>query len=354
MKPGSLKELFSRQADPYVGSDIAIANRIGGILWLVMGGLTVAAAPLAPPTARFGWSGWLVVAAVVAGSIAGGRALLRGKQVPHETLFKLSFLGVGLVALLQWLAGSRHDSYHELYLPWALLTGSLNPPRRLAAFLLFLTAAAGAFLAYDGWDSRAAGGMASQILIWTAIAIVASIYATSVRAQRAGLQQEGEAARRLARVDPLTGLGNRRALEESLAAEVSRCERTGSTLSVLVIDVNGFKGINDRHGHLAGDGCLRQVADAVRSSLRDMDSAFRWGGDEFVILLPETDSVSARAAAKRLRETMAVTCREPTGESLSIGCGVAQLDDGMSANELLTMADLALVGAKPRRSMGVR
>ncbi|HEX8856223.1 MAG TPA: GGDEF domain-containing protein [Thermoleophilaceae bacterium] len=350
----SLRQLFARQADPYVGSDIVIANRIGGILWLVMGALTMVAAPLAPPTARLGWPGWLVAAAIVAGSIAGGRALVRGKQVSHETLFKLSFLGVALVALLQWLAGSRHDSYHELYLPWALLTGSLNPPRRLGAFMLFLAAASGAFLAYDGWDTRAAGEMASQLLIWTAIAIVASIYATSVRSQRAGLRQEGEDARRLARVDALTGLGNRRALEESLAAEVARCERTGSTLSVLVIDVNGFKGINDRHGHLEGDRCLRRVADAVRSSLREMDSGFRWGGDEFVVLLPETDAVSAHAAADRLREGMVVTCREPTGESLSIGCGVAQLEDGMSANELLTMADLALVASKPRRSAGVR
>jgi hypothetical protein len=196
MSARSLARMFARQEDPYLGTDMVIANRLGGLLWVIMGVLTCAVAPVAPPTARVGSVGWVIAVAIAVPALAGGVLLFRGRRrVEPETLFRLSFVGVTLVALLQWLAGPHHDSYHELYLPWALLTGALNPPRRLATFMLALALASCSFLVYDGFSWRDAGDMIIQLVMWAGIAVVASIYATSVRAQRAGLKQEGVANR---------------------------------------------------------------------------------------------------------------------------------------------------------------
>jgi diguanylate cyclase (GGDEF)-like protein len=173
-----------------------------------------------------------------------------------------------------------------------------------------------------------------------------------VREQRIGLTREGERARRLARVDALTGLGNRRAFDEALATEIARAERAGAPLSVLVADLDGFKAINDRWGHLAGDRCLKEVAGAIRAAVREPDSCFRWGGDEFAVLLPGTDTADAEQVSTRLAESVAEECTSPGGQPMTIAWGTALLGDGQTPEGLLAAADAALIAAKERGQPG--
>jgi diguanylate cyclase (GGDEF)-like protein len=144
--------------------------------------------------------------------------------------------------------------------------------------------------------------------------------------------------------DPLTGLYNRRFLLDHLAREIARAERSEGILSIAMMDLKGFKSINDRLGHPVGDSVLVRTARVVRESLRAIDAGCRWGGDEFVLVLPNTDLISALAVAERVREkvgAMALPARG--GLSLDLHYGVASYPpDGKSSDFLLKVADLRL------------
>jgi diguanylate cyclase (GGDEF)-like protein len=144
--------------------------------------------------------------------------------------------------------------------------------------------------------------------------------------------------------DPLTGLYNRRFLLEHLVREISRAERSESIVSIVLMDLKGFKSINDRLGHPVGDSVLVRTARVIRESLRAVDAGCRWGGDEFVLALPDTDMFSALAVAERVREkigAMALTARG--GLALDLHYGVASYPyDGKSTDFLLKIADLRL------------
>ena len=151
------------------------------------------------------------------------------------------------------------------------------------------------------------------------------------------------------RTDPLTGTLNRRAMDEISLAEISRSQRTTSPFSVLIADLDNFKRINDSHGHLAGDAVLRQFAALLTANLRSHDTLVRYGGEEFLVLLPETDREEARATAEKLREVTAQQAFEIDEITVHVGVsvGVATLelpDDDWS--HLLRRADTALYDAK--------
>jgi diguanylate cyclase (GGDEF)-like protein len=147
-----------------------------------------------------------------------------------------------------------------------------------------------------------------------------------------------------ARVDALTGLANRRALEEILAAEISRAQRFAHQLAVVLLDLDRFKEINDSFGHAAGDGMLRAVSRLLTSLARQGDTVARWGGEEFVVVLPETDLAGARRFAERLRRTIEA---HAVGDlTTSASCGVATMLPEDSVEELLGAADQALYRAK--------
>jgi diguanylate cyclase (GGDEF)-like protein len=150
---------------------------------------------------------------------------------------------------------------------------------------------------------------------------------------------------RQAITDALTGLANRRRCDEVLAREVSRAERYRRALSVLMLDVDNFKRYNDRHGHLKGDMLLRVIASLLREQLRASDLAARYGGDEFVILLPETNLTRAAAVADKLRAALAAAFGTDEGVTVTIGC--AAWEPGMSAEAVLTLADQAMYQVKP-------
>ncbi|HEY1689127.1 MAG TPA: sensor domain-containing diguanylate cyclase [Solirubrobacteraceae bacterium] len=154
-------------------------------------------------------------------------------------------------------------------------------------------------------------------------------------------------ARAEAGTDAVTGCMNHRAMRRRLREEVVRAERSAGRLSCLLIDLDDFKLVNDRHGHQAGDEVLRKVADTLMREFRAFDRVARYGGDEFVVILPETDLESALAAAERalerLREIAVGRVRAP-GVHASIG--VAEWAQTMSVEDLLEACDAALLQGK--------
>lgn len=146
----------------------------------------------------------------------------------------------------------------------------------------------------------------------------------------------------LIKTDPLTGAVNRRGLEEAFELAVNRNERNGTDYTMVLIDLDGFKDINDRHGHLEGDRILRSTAEAISNDVRPMDTVSRWGGDEFMVLL-EGDVDQALRAVERFRTALgAVEAPEP----ISISCGLSQYRPGDSLDDLFHRADLAMYKAK--------
>ena len=164
--------------------------------------------------------------------------------------------------------------------------------------------------------------------------------------------------RHLSTIDPLTGLANRRALETRLRDEWRRSERYGSPLSILLIDIDGLKRINDERGHAAGDQILRGASEAIRASLRGPDCGARLGGDEFIVLAPNTTTDSAHSLARRLLEQM--TRQTGTDRPASASIGVATFDPAqkrkvsLTPESLMREADAALYSAKARGRHQVR
>jgi diguanylate cyclase (GGDEF)-like protein len=155
---------------------------------------------------------------------------------------------------------------------------------------------------------------------------------------------------RQAFVDELTGLANRRRCEEMLAVEMSRAARFGGPLTIATADLDDFKAVNDDHGHAVGDAVLREFAEVLRSSVRDVDVAGRWGGEEFLLVLPGTDAAGGRRLAERVRklvEGRALVTPEgrPLGVTVSFGLATYE-EDGTTAEALLAAADAALYEAK--------
>ena len=156
----------------------------------------------------------------------------------------------------------------------------------------------------------------------------------------------------LSRQDPLTELGNARLLQERLAYELARHARHGRPMAVIVLDLDGFKSVNDRFGHAAGDEVLRGVAEALRRTVRVQDTIVRQGGDEFCVLAPETDRAEADGLAARMREGIRRAVVGVSGLDASLGAAVYPAD-GLDAAALLGHAD-AEAGAAKRRARRAR
>src|SRR3954453_21325117 len=316
-KPITLfRAVFGREANTYAGADIELARRFARVLWPVGTLMMLCMVPFFPPTHQIGAWGWAVPAFASACMCVNATIARRHpERVTYNVLYIAGYWGLVNVAAMQWLGGGRIAPYHELFLIQLIGTGLQHPPRRFATFLLFVYAAAFAPLVYDGPMAR--GEIATEMALWTGIGVFLLLLMRRIRAQRAE-------AHELARVDALTGLGNRRAFDESLDDALARARRNGNHVCVLVMDLNGFKNINDLHGHVAGDECLKQAATTIRATVREGEGCYRWGGDEFAVLVPDGAEGDAAALANRVEQAVKHTCRAPDGAPLTITCGHAE------------------------------
>jgi diguanylate cyclase (GGDEF)-like protein len=196
------------------------------------------------------------------------------------------------------------------------------------------------------------GIVAALVLVF--LAVMTLLYARTTRALATALDRQRDWAESLARTDALTGLGNRRAFTESLASHIALTNRYARPLSMAMLDVDGFKSINDNFGHDAGDAALAAVARILLSEIRDPDLCFRWGGDEFAVLLPETTAAGAEAVTARFVAAAALDETLPDGQGLAITGGVAECLPTDLPDDLMARADAALLENKRLRSMPVR
>ncbi len=151
--------------------------------------------------------------------------------------------------------------------------------------------------------------------------------------------------RTIAATDGLTGLSNRREFDLRLRRDLARAERSGSPVSLALLDIDHFKPLNDTHGHQVGDDVLREVAHLLQIGCRDFDVVARYGGEEFAVVLPDTDSATAADVAERLRHAIA---RGPLSVPVTVSIGVATTTTSqtLAADDLITAADTALYQAK--------
>jgi diguanylate cyclase (GGDEF)-like protein len=199
-----------------------------------------------------------------------------------------------------------------------------------------------------GWcGTPAATALATAVgppAVWAALlAPAGSVAIVEWRAAR--LRCEREDLRDVALTDPLTRIANRRALQDRARHEVSRHLRSGRPFAVLMLDLDGFKGVNDRFGHGAGDDLLRDVAAALARAMRAQDLVARIGGDEFCVLAPETSEAGAARLADRVRAAVHGVTAGAVAVRGSVGAAVFP-EDAIDPAELIRIADIRLLAAK--------
>ena len=183
-----------------------------------------------------------------------------------------------------------------------------------------------------------AGGHAALIaVVWVLARNVERLAAARTKAELLELQ---------ASTDPLTVVANRRRLDDELERQIAQARRYDHPFSVVLIDLDGFKAINDTHGHEVGDGVLVETVDRLQAAIRDADLIGRWGGEEFLLLAPHTDHQAACALAERCRRATASSPMQHAGVTVTASLGVASLGPDDDARTLTRRADLAMYTAK--------
>jgi len=249
---------------------------------------------------------------------------------------------LGFAAILMALTGGFESPFAFAF-PLIVGAGALMVAPRVALALAILATAGyiGAGLVVD--SAPGTGPLVVLAVNLTGLYLLAYVGATVGREQR----RARDAAIRLSTIDALTGLYNRTFFFAALEREISRSDRSGRAFCLVMLDLDDLKSVNDRHGHHAGDQVLQAVADVVRSGVRKIDVAARYGGDEFVALLPETDPTGGWVLAEKIRLTVAEQGLGGIDPPPTVSVGVVSYPaDGRSADSLLMSADRAMYASK--------
>ena len=331
-------------ASRYRGADLPRARRFTRVLWALGVAIVFAVVPFYPPTALIGDAGWWVLGAWVP-VLIGAFLLASRATVGFRGLLVVTYVGLVAVTTLQVLAAPEAP-YLVIHLLLVCCVALTHPLAVAMPFAVTMSITRIGSAALDQGDSTAAFVQAAmEAVIWTVLAAVLCGVMRQVREQRLELRDERS-------IDPLTGLLNRLAFDELLDTQIAAHGGSRRPLSLIVADVNGFKQLNDGHGHLEGDRQLKAVAAAISSSVRGGDVCFRWGGDEFAVILPAADGEAAAQVGERMAEAVARTCAQP--HPLTIAFGTATLRDGDDADALTARADAMLFDRKrSRASAGV-
>ena len=261
-------------------------------------------------------------------------------------------LGVALIAATALITVATHQSTitggftadNEMLYVWVCLVAFLFLPLPAALLELAVVGAAYSWLLVD--ERVPTDEIAARLVVTLGSLLIAGILIARLRDSLAASVAE---LTERARVDSLTGLLNRRALLERAALEFARSRRTGAPVAMLLIDVDDFKSLNDRHGHVAGDHALRRVAHAISGETREIDAVARLGGDEFAVLLPGATAKAGESVGRRLLASI----ENPDsggamlGHSVSVGVAVGPPVDHL-LESLWRDADRAMYEAKRR------
>jgi len=300
---------------------------------------------------------WLIVfqaAVLMATTWRQERLVIEGVVTPFMAA---AHLNLGLLLLTTWVAFSGGVqspfvwAYAVIIAIYGVLWGArfaLVTATLCSAYLLSVLGLMRLGLALNPAPLAVPVALPGRVFL---LSYVAMFYVVAVVA--GALRRQALEVFRLALTDPLTGLANRRALRQGLDREVSLAERYGHPCAVLVLEVDRFKDINDRFGHLQGDEALRKVAATLRRSCRSTDLLARFGGDEFIAVLPHTGVGEARRVADRIRRDV----EEFTllrGFRLTLSAGVAVFPDhARTARDLLEAADRAMYRVKQQGGNGL-
>jgi diguanylate cyclase (GGDEF)-like protein len=267
-----------------------------------------------------------------------------GKQLLElSALFVCTLLTAGIVFGPVFHAHIRNDPWTFLCVPFLVWAAFRFGPREASAIIcvLCMVEVVGTVRGYGPFVRESAND--SLLLLQSFIslkALMILIFAAEVSERR----RQEEHARAIAVSDPLTGLANYRLLLDRLDSEIKRYQRDGHAFSVLLLDLDGLKKINDEHGHLVGSLALCRMAEVLLLSCRAVDTAARYGGDEFALVLPGTSSEHARRVAQRIAERLNEDREIP---KLSASIGIAEYPrDGATIEHVLSAADRALYDEK--------
>ncbi len=204
------------------------------------------------------------------------------------------------------------------------------------------------------WGSPYFAGLANMVHIYLAYAVLIACltFFSDLRQRASAMEETAQSMRLLAHTDPLTGLANRRQMEMLLHRELQRAARYGRSFSLIMMDLDAFKSVNDSHGHQVGDQVLIDLAAQVRQKVRSTDTVARWGGEEFLVLVPETGLDEALRMAEALRAE--IETQRLAGQRMTVSLGVASSRPGDDAMALLARADTALYLAKEEGRNAVR
>ena len=265
-------------------------------------------------------------------------ALLLGMSIVGEIVFAGLFLSHSINYPLEYLCIP--------FLIWA----AFRFGQRDAATVTLVLSAIAIWGTFHGFGPFVRGTRNDSLLLLQSFMGVVAVMTIALAAVSEERRKAEEQARHLAVTDPLTGLANYRKLIEVLESEIRRYGRTERPFSVLLLDLDGLKSINDRFGHLVGSRSLVRLADVLRLYCRATDTAARYGGDEFAVIIPEASASAAQQVARRIQFRLSVDEDQPR---LSVSIGTAAFpDDGNTMESLLGAADAALYRMKQQAHSG--
>jgi diguanylate cyclase len=318
--------------------------RIAGWAWILSTGILVAASGL--------WTDRQGAILAILG-IAGLFVLVAHDLLPVGALGRAKYLVEGCVSivfvtLIVLLTGGAPSPFFFAFVLIVVGAALVVPPAAAVALAVLAAASYVIAIAVDlapgGLDVAAMAVVGVNLVSLILLAYVAMVVAREQRRTR-------QVAVRLSTTDALTGLANRAYIRAAVEREIERGTRYGRGFCLLMADLDDLKSVNDSYGHRAGDRVLAGVADVIRDGVRRIDTPARLGGDEYVVLLPETDPTGAFVVAEKIRQgvaAMRTLVRDgPLTVSVSIGL-VAWPDDGATLDELMNAVDEAMYASKRR------
>jgi len=289
---------------------------------------------------------------VVAAAAAFGASIILFRYLnlfTDEARWKLAvetWIMIVLTAFVVWQTGKAESPLLPLYL-LVIVYSALTLGKLVTLLEVGLVAALYLHASYAAMGSDLLSYETFSRLMLNFAPFVLVAYLTSLLA--ADMDFARGYVRRLSETDELTGVLNMRGFVPAMEDEMARAQRQGTSFSIMMVDVDHLKTVNDRLGHDAGNDLLRRVVDGIRRGTRSTDVVGRYGGDEFVVLLPDTDEPTAGDVADRIRRAIANSAFDVDGEQVSttVSIGLASyIDPQMTHNDLLSRADRALYRSK--------